>query len=216
MTAPQDSSLAVLLASVSNWEFEEFGSSVVRAVHRTVETAEILIDVYCGGQNDSQQTWSIIGDEPVDVTVEVGPAELIDYHTNHTVLRPYLEETGQLSFLGAPSNPHAAVGELLAADHAWSSGWIPLGRFLRVSFPIAQLLAGGQGVLATGPRSLLECYDAVLQKYAVRSSILTLPPASVAKRFWRGDFLPLTFRPVALTIGKQYLAARNLRAIRQG
>lgn len=81
----------------------------------------------------------------------------------------------QLAFHGRPRDPVAVVGALWAAHREVVGTWIPFGQHLNVfdaNAPVTSLLETGGGVLAAGPRALLQAYADVLQSHGLETRFL--------------------------------------------
>src|SRR6185503_9779876 len=83
----------------------------------------------------------------------------------HPVLWPHTESHVQLSFRGGPRDPAGLIGTLYRRHVALVEGWLSFQDFVH-----HDRLAGGFGVLATGPEALLREYAAVLGEMGIEHS----------------------------------------------
>lgn len=86
-------------------------------------------------------------------TINVGPISFVKWQGEHVVLSEYSEEHVHLYFSSAPKDPYSVIGHLYTAHQSFFSGWRPFTMHIHAS---ATILADGNGLLARGPRSLIE------------------------------------------------------------
>jgi hypothetical protein len=143
------------------------------------------------GTFDCSRDW-----EPLEVVTE----------DSHPVLRQHIDAHGDLIFTGACRDVSAVVGQLWAAHHQVSQGWIPFERYLNRMATFDQILGGGHGKLASGPLFLLDAYAEVLRSSGCSiSPFLEHPP-----RVWEsGAWRPQSNRLSMLRVGHSFIAAET-------
>lgn len=117
-------------------------------------------------------TFQIAFPRPLEVAVPVGEWTEAFIHDEHPLLWPHVGPQATLSFNGAADSPSEVAGELLAAHQDVTGGsWLAIDRFLNQAIGVTELLGGGFGTLAEGPRQLMEAYAEVLAKAGIRPSV---------------------------------------------
>lgn len=84
---------------------------------------------------------------------------------DHPVLWEFSERAGALYFRLPPKNPKAAVADLVQCHLRLCDHWIDMDRFMRSGMWIEDLLKAGNGLIARGPKPLLEAYLPVLAEH---------------------------------------------------
>lgn len=173
-------------------------SVLLRYSARGTWGVELIVDV---PRSDGAERWCIRGRPPFVLEMSEGLHTGLTYVEDHIVLRALTEPRARLVSDGRFRMPHAVMGALYAAHHAWSDGWIPLERYLREPTSLFERLDGGDSSrLAIGPRSLIEALAEALVPFELRPRVERT--AVPAKR----DL-------VALLFGRRsYLAAAHLSA----
>lgn len=89
------------------------------------------------------------------------PIEGIAYVTDDPLLWKHNQNHAYLHFTSAPKNPHEVIGRLYLA-HESTMEWHPLKEYLNQAYigKLDELLQGGRGMLAFGPESLIDAYEA--------------------------------------------------------
>ncbi|MEX2243843.1 MAG: hypothetical protein WD716_08370 [Fimbriimonadaceae bacterium] len=134
----------------------EYGDDVLR----------LSLTMRLGYREQDTQSWII---ECSEVRTSQAPFEgdgvvLLD---DHPLLWPHNKEVASLSFRGVPRDLDAVLGALWRAHVGLIGEWIPFTRFMNYS-SLPELLAGGFGQLASGPRPLIEAYAGVLQAHGIQ------------------------------------------------
>lgn len=85
--------------------------------------------------------------------------------------------------------------------------WIPFERFMNSYANLPEILSGGDGLLADGPKFLIEAYANVLVSENLNPSALTPQPA----KWWDGrQWAENPAQLVALVLGDSFFVARTL------
>ena len=99
------------------------------------------------------------------------PCSALRVVDDHVLLAPYLAPLARLGFCGRPSSVTDAVGALAEAHWRVAGDWVPFDAFLNPQVEIAELLAAGTGVVAEGPRPILEAYQVALRRHGIETSV---------------------------------------------
>lgn len=92
------------------------------------------------------------------------PADGIEWVADHPVLWTFTSEPCYLHFTSRPTDAYSVVGILYVTHEALYQGWRNMRDALNKCYPsrLHDLLASGNGMLASGPRVALEAYAAAL------------------------------------------------------
>ncbi|MEM9379965.1 MAG: hypothetical protein AAGB93_08435 [Planctomycetota bacterium] len=127
----------------------------------------------------------------------------------HPLNAQFLGRSCQLYFKAStPLGPEAAdtvAGALFAVHRERTEGHIPFERFLNLRIGLRELIASGDGLLADGPRFLLEAYADALERHGVRTN-LSAPTDR------RGEDDGARDGCAALVIGEGVVVARSFDA----
>ena len=125
---------------------------------------------------------------------------------DHPLLTRYVDAQAKLFFHGtAPTDQ--LLGALWTEHRAACSDWIAPHAYLR-----PDVLAAGHGLLAEGPRRLLDRYARVLASHGVEPSTIGDQPFQE----WRGGRWQTRQRPpAALTFGRSFVVADSFSARRR-
>lgn len=192
--------LARVLASE---DFADDGGVAVAGVHWSGDTScTLLLDVHTGQEVEPRQAWAVTCHDIRDSSVAREWAHDLSLTDEHPLLLGYQYPHATLAFRGRAAQTQSAVGALWLAHASVTQGWIPFGRYLNPWVELGDLLASGSGVLADGPRPLLERYAAALSDQQVDTTVFKERPA---KRYvdqeWRAERDDIA----ALVVGRTYL-----------
>lgn len=164
-----------LQAIVDTGEFEDNGWINLLAAEWHESDLSLTLIVNPG--NDSLQRWRLrCGDVLEYQIAAAGDCGFNHWSSDHPALDQYTEPHDQLYFSGAVPNPREGVGALWLAHRSHADDWYPLERYVNTEVPLDALLAGGHGLLASGPRTLLEIYAEALRSLKCSPNVV----ASVA------------------------------------
>jgi hypothetical protein len=98
-------------------------------------------------------------------TLTVGGVQEVRVVDEHPVLFEHNSARSQLMFSSAPDNPFEVIGRLMEAHKNFYDHWRPLSDHLHAN---SAVLSGGYGLIARGPRVVLEAYaDAINTRLSV-------------------------------------------------
>jgi hypothetical protein len=166
--------LPELLKILGTVEFEDHGRMRVVDVHWSIDRVEVRLKVDEGTGHNSSWQIRFRGVLEQKFTV-IDHCGLNVWRDNHPAIDQYQEPREFLHFGAAPLAPHEIVGRLWAAHVAVVDDWIPFDRYLNCELPLADLLAYGSGLLATGPAFLISAYAAVLDNAGCMPVVKRLP-----------------------------------------
>ena len=165
-----------LLSLTETLEFEEYGGIRLLSVEFPERGARIRLRVWPGDLSDQNRwaDWEIETPQAFDVRLEMGRIDRLSLKDDHFLLSAFRAGTADLAFHGRPDAPSAVVAAMLSAHWQVAGNWIPFGKGLNGLGPI-ELLATGGGILATGPRALIDAYAEVLDRFGLEPSLLPGP-----------------------------------------
>ncbi|MGV8984391.1 hypothetical protein, partial [Clostridium sp.] len=105
-----------------------------------------------------------------------------DLLKEHVLLWDYTQATCQLYFNGITENVSGLIGELYLEHLSITEGWIPLSKYLNDMIDIRELIEGKHGLLAEGPRNIIEDYSEVLNRFNINTSVIS----NVNVQYWDG------------------------------
>ena len=87
-----------------------------------------------------------------------GHGEPLLHHVDHPVLWPFEPDEDELYFRGRSEDPAAVVGHVVERHHRETGGWLAIDDFVNMMFVgrLSELLRGGHGQFARGPRRLMQ------------------------------------------------------------
>ena len=128
------------------------------------------------------------------------------HESNHVALRLHSDEVASLYFTGVPKDPLSTIGALYEAHRSICDDWMPIDKYLNQLSPSSQLLAGGHGKLASGPKFLLEKYAEILGEAGVTTRITDIFPA----KYWNGGaWVEQTIPLKLLHFGESFVIAEK-------
>ncbi len=161
--------------------------------------------------NEIWSTWKISTKSIRDYFIVNPFGTLSYYESDHILLKLKKDDNVSLYFKGKPSNAYALIGKLFLAHQELCQKWIPFDKFLNSIAHIHYLLEGGHGLLAEGPKILLDKYAEVLVNENIEVSNLNSRPA---KR-WNGNNWIEEKSPLSILIlGESYFIAEKFESKR--
>jgi hypothetical protein len=176
--------LGALFSRIAELDLE-FEDTYVRLVSWSVESVEdsAQIDVEIAGDFGSYppERWRVVAAGVAEWQCYAlwpagfGTHDPLIYATDHPLLWSWSGQRGELYFRGSHHNPAAVAAELYERHEHETGGWLPIARFANSEFAgrLRELLAGGHGLLASGPPRLLEAYVDVVAAAGFETSLLT-------------------------------------------
>src|SRR5512146_1372041 len=190
-----------LLASV---EFEDSGWLQIQS--HQILAGDLTRDVKLGFDDPDlpSRTWRILCKDVRTYCIRNESTDTLESVSEHPVLLPFLASHVQLSFQGHPTDPLALIGDLYLAHQRTTQGWLALEDYLNSLLDVETLLASGNGIIAEGPKPLLEAYASVLRAHeCTYSFIAERPPRRWLGGQWQDE--PLALK--ALLCGTSYVVA---------
>jgi len=149
-------------------------------------------------------TWTVQCTFVIDYRLDDESIDTLEHVTDpeHPLLGRYLDEYASLYFAGVAARPFEVIGALWE-EHRTSCGrWTALDAHLRADAVVA--LQAGRGLLARGPRRVLERYARILEQHGMDPSVVGGQPFAE----WRnGQWQPRAQPPEALLLGRSYVVA---------
>lgn len=100
-------------------------------------------------------TWIAAFDRVIENRLVVGQSFQPEAHRTHPLLLDHCENGAELYLAGQPSHGGEARATLLDAHAAVMGEWRPASRYMNSHVDLDELLAGGYGLLASGPTTLI-------------------------------------------------------------
>ena len=169
--------MEALTAVLQSDEYEDDGSVRVAQVCWPDDGCILLLDVRAGGSRESRRAFEVRCAEVRSSRVIGQVCEDAALYEEHPLLLPYREPQVRLSFRGRPAEPRLLVADLWNCHQALLAEWVSFMAFLSPQMPLQELLAAGSGILAEGPRSVLEAYAEILAGHGLESSLLAERPS---------------------------------------
>jgi hypothetical protein len=171
-----------LLAITRTGEFVDCGEIHIASAHWSDAGLTLRLEVDHGDEQYS--SWQL----QFERTLEHRLSDVVSYglnvwHDDHPLIRQYTDPRQYLHFSSPPRNVDEVLGALWRAHVALVNDWIPFARFLNAEMKPSALLAGGNGLFATGPAYLIAAYAEVLDAQGCGITRLELarwrPPKNV-------------------------------------
>ena len=171
---------------------------------------DIVDDNDISNNTDSVQRWQVSCSSVREHRFSLGYYYDISLLDDHVLLMPHVTRRAVLSFHGRAEDVSSVIGALYERHKEVVGAWIPFGEYLN-SMPLTKLLAGGFGMLAEGPKTLLAAYKEVLERHGVQASHYDSEPfASSYNEKWIEE----TTRLKVLILEKSYVVAADFLAKR--
>lgn len=162
--------LSEFRSSVENLEGTEFSAEpLIRAAQATATGLECRIEVTVRSKIHS--TWLAEFDRVIESRLNVGDSYLIEVHTDHALLLDHLDPGAELYLSSIPDDIEQAKNALVASHAAIFGERRPASRYLNPHVEVGELLAGGRGLLASGPATFVRELERQLTGI-VRTSVL--------------------------------------------
>jgi hypothetical protein len=131
-----------------------------------------------------------------------------EIHEDHPALVPLTAERAELYFRGSPEDPDDVGRRLHAAHERVVGPYLRFEKCVNANLPLAELLRGGHGQIASGPLPVLDAYARVLETHNVSVRMVGRAPArtwdEVAMRY---RDLPTRLR--VLDLGESFVVAQR-------
>jgi hypothetical protein len=153
-----------LMARMDEFKRHDSGSLKLKAA--SWEDDEIVLTVEVSNSIRPTETWQLKCHDVRNASLVRVAGVYAKLDQRHQLLLPYTEPFVELYFRGSCADAHSVVGQLLQVHREVVGDWFEFMHFINPSARAAltKLFEGGFGMLAAGPRSLIECYAQVLQR----------------------------------------------------
>ncbi len=161
--------------------------------------------------NQIWSKWEISAKSVRDYLILKPLGELRYCDSDHILIKLQKDENVSLYFNGKPSNSYTLIGKLILSHQEVCENWIPFDKYLNSIAHISSLLEGGHGLLAEGPKILLDKYAEVLVSENIIVSNLKSRPA----KWWDGNNWIEEKSPLSILIlGESYFIAEQFESKR--
>lgn len=134
----------------------------------------------------------------------------LNYHEDdHLAIAQFTDPQVMLHFKGKVKSASRLMVDLWDVHRKVADDWIPFETYINNSSKLHDLISGGYGLLANGPKFLIDEYEIVLKKHSIGSSRTKEVPC---KRWIENRFEPI-IKPVAMIhFGESYIVAKKFEA----
>ena len=155
--------------------YEDLNGKVVSVSHRD-DTTTVVYECDDWENPVGRVSFRLHCTAVAETTVTRGWSEGLVWTADHPLLLNHNQEHGDLFFSSRPSNPHEVLGLLYQAHENLFGGWRPLRNHINRCGKTDEILAGGHGLLASGPLPLLEIYRESLGQLLTTKVVKTHAP----------------------------------------
>lgn len=178
------------------WEGVEDDGGAVTTVLRFVESGEgYQLDFLTTGDAGERAEWRLEVEDCLDMAWFHTYGEPKAFQ-DHVLLALYQDQRAVLSFSKPFSNPVQAWGAVAQSHRGIAGDWMPLGRFVR-----EDMFRQTFGILAAGPRRLIEAYDEALRCVGEELGMMVSPNRP-------------RYEASLVTFGSSYFIAKGFRLVR--
>jgi hypothetical protein len=134
----------------------------------------------------------------------------LNYHEDdHPAITQFTDPQVMLHFKGRAKSAPKLIIDLWDVHKKVADDWIPFETYINNSRKLQELISGGYGLLADGPRFLIDEYERVLKNHSIRPSRTKEVPY---KRWIENRFEPI-IKPVAMIhFGESFIIAKKFEA----
>jgi hypothetical protein len=134
----------------------------------------------------------------------------LNFHDDdHPAIRQFTDPQVMLHFNGKPKSAAQVIVELWSAHRKLADDWILFETYLNNSNKLVELIEGGYGLLAAGPKFLLNEYVAVLKKHSIESTL----SKEVPYKMWVDSQFEIINKPLAMIhFGESFIVAKVFEA----
>ena len=140
----------------------------------------LQIDISDFTENDIWSKWKISAKSVRTYSILNPFGDSIYFENDHILIKLQKDDNVNLYFNGKPSDPYLLMGKLFIAHQEVCQRWVPFDKYIRCGL---SLLEGGHGLLAQGPKILLDKYAEVLLSENIIVRDLKPDPA----KWWDGN-----------------------------
>ena len=186
-------------------EFEDDGWIAIDVARWQGDDLAVGLEVRPGGSAPHQH-WEIACRGVRRSRLERQIEDRIELLDEHVLLLPHQQVHEQLFISSAPSNATAVVGDLWMAHRKVTADWLAAESLFNPHVSLVRLLEAGSGLLASGPRVILEAYEEVLNSHDIRfNRIGTRDPV-----WWKdGRWVPESEVLRVLVMGDSFVVAES-------
>ncbi|MGY0074617.1 hypothetical protein [Vibrio proteolyticus] len=152
----------------------------------SIEQGEVLkIQFECDDwvENDFIRRFEINCIDVEESEINVSESGNLDFYNVHPLLLKYNEPQGQLYYSSVAVNKYEVLGRIYEAHESVLNGWRPLSEYLHTSYAGERIAfcEGSYGLLAFGPKSLLNAYAESIKDLITTNYVFSFNPKSSFK-----------------------------------
>lgn len=150
----------MLIEELSEYLYDDLNAEVI-SITKSYRGEVITLECDDKDNGDKKKRFSILCTNVQESTLTVGGVQEVKVVSEHPVLLEHNSERSQLMFSSAPENPFEVMGRLLEAHKSFYGHWRTLSDHLHAN---SVILSGGYGLIARGPRVVLQVYADAINK----------------------------------------------------
>jgi hypothetical protein len=179
---------------------------LIEQISWTGEDAQLQLAVRTPDQPNACSIWRIVGCGLRECHIEERFGEFEFHEDDHVLIRKHAEPICELFFNGKPRDAPGVVGRLWSAHEGVAKGWIPFGSYLNPEVELSELISLGFGMLARGPKFMIDAYSNVLGDAGMNPN----PSAARSPKLRRNNAWVELAEPLAvLIIGTSFVVAES-------
>lgn len=134
----------------------------------------------------------------------------LNYHEDdHPAIAQFTDPQVMLHFNGRAKSAPRLIIDLWDVHRKVADDWISFETYINNGSKLSELISGGYGLLANGPKFLINEYETVLKNHSIRSSRTKEVPH---KRWVETKFEPI-IKPVSMIhFGESFIVAKTFEA----
>ncbi len=148
----------ITFEELSEAVYEDLNGRIV-SVSTDQETYHVLFECDDWRDNDRRRRFEFVFRDVPEATATPSASGNIQAAHEHPLLWQYNDEHVSMFFSAPPSQPLELLGSLYEAHTRLLGGWRELGDYLHAS---SELLHGGHGLFAKGPKRVIDDYSRVV------------------------------------------------------
>ena len=142
--------------------FEELSKAVYEDLNGYIDTVtsdqmgyHVWFECDDWKDHDSRRRFELVFQDVVEATVTPAALDYVFARDEHPLLWQHNDEHVSMFFSSSPQRPKELVGRLYEAHQRLLAGWRTVPEYLHAD---SELLAGGRGLLARGPKRVIDVY----------------------------------------------------------
>lgn len=156
-----------LLSLLEEYDEDNYDIFIAKA-EISDNTRDLKIEVHI----DAVQAWEITIGDKSDHQISLGFADFIELKDDHPLLWKYSSRQGELYFSGETPDPEKVFMKLFELHFSLFEGYIPIDSFLNTRTFFPNIFGRTSGLMAKGPKRILEQISDILVLHGFKTSII--------------------------------------------